>query len=249
MLYIFGDVGIWSASPLGESPTGKILEGILKRITKPKSVILVWFFLCHLLVAIDLLNKAIGSATFEDSDFYQAIFPFGIGVISLLLYVMKKPPYFPVRIPKALRFAVLFLFFVFLEESACHLAGTGAFDHGRRPLVGYVIGTMGLTCWAIGVFIAFRYFWFSIFEICILAGLSGWILEGIVYHPLWKSMPLPIFFLILPPIVAFHYILLILYPITEINDDMKVLKRSRSYLRYPVAMLAPLVLPGILANL
>jgi hypothetical protein len=225
------------------------LEGILKRFAKPKNVILLWFFLCHFLIAVDLLNKAIGSATFEDSDFYQMIFPFGIGAISLLLYLVKKPPYFPERIPKTLRFAVLFLLFALLEETACYLAGTGAFGHGRKPLAGYIIGTIGLTCWAIGVFIAFRYFWFSIFEICILTGLSGWILEGMVYHPLWKSMPLPIFFLILPPIVAFHYILLILYPITEIDNDMKTLKRSRSYLRYPVAVIAPLVLPGILANL
>ena len=221
----------------------------MKRFAKPKSAILLWFFLCHLLIAIDLINKAVSNTHFEDSDFYQMIFPFGIGTISLLLYYVKKPPYLPERIPKMLKFAVLFLVFAFLEETACYVAGTGAFDHGREPLVGYIIGILALTCWAIGVFIAFRYFWFSIFEICILTGLSGWILEGIVYHPLWKSMPLPIFFLILPPIVAFHYILLILYPITEINDAVKALKRSRSYLRYPVAVLAPLVLPGILATL
>ena len=70
-----------------------------------------------------------------------------------------------------------------------------------------------------------------------------------VYHPLWKSISLPLFLLILPPIVAFHYILLILYAVAEINDSMKTLKRSGSYFRYPVAILAPLVLPGILANL
>jgi hypothetical protein len=223
--------------------------GILKRLLKPKSAIILWFSLCHLLIAIDLINKAIGSTAFEDSDFYQMIFPFGVGTISLLLYLTKTPPYLPERIPKTLRFAIFFLFFAFLEETACYVAGTGAFDHGRKPLAGYLIGTIGLTCWVIGVFVVFRYFRLAVFEICILTGLSGWILEAIVYHPLWRSIPLPLFFLILPPIVAFHYILLILYSVKEINNDMNALKRSTSYLRYPAALLAPLILPGLLANL
>lgn len=225
------------------------MEGTLKKYLNPKNIILFWFFLCHFLIAIDLVSKAIGSTAFEDSDFYQMIFPFGVGGIGLILYLVRKPPYFSERIPAILRFAILFLLFALLEETACYVAGTGAFDHGRSPLAGYIIGTLGLTCWAIGVFAAFRYFWFSVFEICILTGLSGWILEGMVYHPLWKSISLPLFLLILPPIVAFHYILLILYAVTEINDSMKTLKRSKSYIRYPVAILAPLILPGILANL
>ena len=60
-------------------------------------------------------------------------------------------------------------------------------------------------------------------------------------------MPLYHFFLILPPIVGFHFVLLILFAITEISEKGSR-DKSAHWIRYPVLLLGPLILPGLITS-
>ena len=83
--------------------------------------------------------------------------------------------------------------------------------------------------------------------ICVIGLLSGWILEGAIFNSLWRDVPLPAFVLLLPPVVGFHFVLLVLHAVTEVRDDARAGRSAP--VRWTVALACPLALASLLVLL
>jgi hypothetical protein len=153
------------------------------------------------------------------NPFFLYLVVFGIGVFLLSHLLVPTAVRLRKRFGPKIMFAGLGLALSMIEETVAYFTGSGIFQDNHHPLVfGLVQAGLPLFLWTLGVLLVLQRFTYSKTQLFVLAGLSGWICEAVLGGLLFKAAVLA---LVVLPVVAYSYFVLIYLPYRAIEDSLQ----------------------------
>ncbi len=162
-------------------------------------VVAVWFVTANLLGGWHVLQKLLSGASLNNHDHYQLIFAFGVGSVALALWpaVRKR-----LQALGGVSTAAIYLLLASVEVLAGLFAGSWTLESRGGLAAGFLHGLLGTGGWAVGVLLAMRLFRFALFEICVLSGIAGWLVEGVYFQALYTSTSPALFLLLRSEVIV-----------------------------------------------
>jgi hypothetical protein len=153
------------------------------------------------------------------NPFFLYLVVFGIGVFLLSHLLVPAAVRLRRRFGAKLVFAAIGLALAMIEETVAYATRSGIFQDNHHPLVfGLVQAGLPLFLWALGVLLVLQRFTYSRTQLFVLVGLSGWICEAVLGGLLFKA---PVLALVVLPVVAYSYFVLVYLPYRAIEDSLQ----------------------------
>jgi hypothetical protein len=179
---------------------------------------------------------------------YQVWWAGLVGVLQLLAVVPVARSRRQCPGPPWLAFGLLSLLGCAAEEFTCYLVRTGIFKHmGKVPTpILFMVGTGLLWLCALGSYLIYVRFELKWHQALLLFAFSGFLLEAFPFQKLYRHIPLPILLGLFPPVVAWHYVLIGLFPYLLVRDRIESHPRTDHWIKWPLGLFFPLALPTVI---
>jgi hypothetical protein len=130
------------------------------------------------------------------------------------------------------------------EELTCYVLASGIFSGGGNTPVPVLFGVATVLVWipALGGLAVYRLFQLRWHQALLLFAFSGYLQEAFLFT---RSEPLPILVGLIPPLAAWHYVLIGLFPFLLVRDRIEPTRRWDHPVKWIVGLLLPTAIPTL----
>jgi len=145
-----------------------------------------------------------------------------------------------------LKFLVIALGGVILEETLCFFLKVGIFEHPGNRIQQFLGPTTALFLACFGGWIAYQRLELDLLSAVLLFGFAGYLLEAFPFQKLYRTVPPKLLYGAYPPIIAGHYILLMLPAYILVQPQIEEAPRWDHPLKWVFGLALPFIFPCIL---
>lgn len=207
-----------------------------------------WFLGLNLVATINALIATVKRGS-KGHDAYQAWWVGICGPVIVVIALISHYSGTSVPGPPLIVFLAVALVTIPLEEAIAWKLKIGAFQSPGRVFDQFSMAFIGLFLASAGAYVAYFRLELNLVSAILLFGFAGYLLEVFPFQKLYRVVPPRLLYGAYPPIVAGHYILLLLPAYVLAQSEVEGTSRWDHPLKWVLGLGLPFLFPGLVVFL